>query len=268
MMQTAQSASGFVQVANSALEYQCYGPPASAALTLVLLHEGLGCVSLWRDFPEKLAKLTGCRVLTYSRAGYGNSDSVTLPRPTDYMTIEAQAVLPVLLDNAGVERCLLIGHSDGATIAAIYAGTQQDFRVRGLVLIAPHFFVEEISLRAIAQARHAYENDGLKEKLARYHRDVDCAFYGWNNVWLSEAFKSWNVSEVIDYFRIPVLGIQGRDDEYGTLAQLDEIQTRCYSPFEQLLLSDCGHSPHLAKPQQTLVAIDSFYQRLQSMENS
>ena len=255
---------GFFQVGQSSLEWQCYGDP-SQQVTLVLLHEGLGCIERWRDFPEQLAEHTGFAVLVYSRAGYGRSGSVTLPRPTDYMTIEAQQVVPQVLRAAGVSCCVLVGHSDGATIAAIYAGTMQDFSVRGVVLIAPHFFAEQISIDAITRAGDEYRDGTLKQKLARYHNDVNAAFYGWHDAWLSEEFKHWNVTEVIDYFRVPVLGIQGVDDQYGTLAQLQEIRSRCYSPFDELLLTNCGHSPHIEQPQQTLESITGFCQRLTSI---
>jgi pimeloyl-ACP methyl ester carboxylesterase len=255
---------GFLQAGKVNLEWQCYGDP-SQQITLVLLHEGLGCVELWRDFPEQLAEHTGFAVLVYSRAGYGRSDTASLPRPADYMTIEAQQVVPEVLRAAGVSRCVLVGHSDGATIASIYAGTMQDFRVRGVVLIAPHFFAEQISIEAIARAGDEYRNGGLKQKLARYHDNVDAAFYGWHDAWLSDEFKHWNVSEVIDYFRVPVLGIQSVDDQYGTLAQLHEIRSRCYSPFDELLLNNCGHSPHIEQPQQTLESIAGFCERLTSI---
>lgn len=268
MTRSRWTAHGTIEAGGHTLEYQCYGPAPSSAITLVLLHEGLGCAALWRDFPVRLQQQTGCGVLVYSRAGYGDSKSVELPRPTDYMHREATVVLPELLEKTGIDKCLLIGHSDGATIAAINAGTQADYRARGLVLIAPHFFAEDISITAIAQARDAYESGDLKQRLARYHNDVDCAFYGWNDVWLSEDFKHWNVSEVIDYFRVPVLGIQGRDDQYGTLAQLKEIEQRCYSPFEKVIIDNCGHSPHTEHPQVTLNTISDFVDRLSAMEAS
>ena len=239
MSNSKNSSPDTIVVGGTTLEWQLYGQPAQQT-TFVLLHEGLGCVELWRDFPQQLASQTGAAVLAYSRAGYGQSDSAALPRPTDYMTVEALQVLPEVLRAAGVQRCVMLGHSDGATIAAIYAGSVQDFTVRGLVLIAPHFFTEEISINAITQAKQAYEQGELRHKLSRYHRDVDCAFRGWNDAWLSKEFEYWNVSDVIDYIRVPVLGIQGVDDQYGTVAQLEEIASRCYSPIEQVLLDDCG----------------------------
>jgi pimeloyl-ACP methyl ester carboxylesterase len=233
-----------------------------------MLHEGLGCVALWRDFPRRLAEATCLGVFAYSRAGYGHSDSVELPRPLDYMTREARETLPGVLDAIGYQRGILLGHSDGASIAAIYAGAIEDFRVRGLVLIAPHFFTEESGLAAIASARSAFEAGDLRPKLAKYHRDVDNAFRGWNDAWLDPGFKSWNIADVIDYWRIPVLAIQGADDPYGTLAQIREIENRAYSPVDVEILKGCKHSPHTEQPEATLAAIADFCARLIRIEQT
>jgi pimeloyl-ACP methyl ester carboxylesterase len=161
-----------------------WGERPDADLTLVLLHEGLGCIALWRDFPERLAQATGCPVFAYSRLGYGHSDPVPLPRPLDYMRAESRTILGRVLDQAGIGPCILIGHSDGASIAVIHAGSAGDARVRGVVLIAPHFFVEDIAITAIAAARDAYNQGTLRDRLARYHDHVDVAFRGWNDAWL------------------------------------------------------------------------------------
>ena len=169
---------GFLGIGGAQLEYRMTGPAPEVAPTLVLLHEGLGSAALWGDFPEKLQAATGCGVFAYSRAGYGASTPVKLPRPLDYMHIEALDVLPKVLDAIGFRRGLLLGHSDGASIAAIYAGSRQDHRVEGVVMIAPHFVVEDISVKSIAEIKTAYENTDLKAKLARWHKDVDNAFYG------------------------------------------------------------------------------------------
>ncbi|MFT6675726.1 MAG: pimeloyl-ACP methyl ester carboxylesterase [Sulfitobacter sp.] len=251
------------------LEYACWGPaPSAVAPTLVLLHEGLGSVAQWKTVPEQLAKATGFGVLAYSRAGYGGSDPVDLPRPLDFQTREATESLGEVLNAAGVQNCILIGHSDGATIAAIYAGSVSDMRVRGLVLMAPHFFTEPEGLSAIAAAGRAYAEGDLKARLAKYHTDVDVAFKGWHDVWTDPAFKGWNVADAIDHWRIPVLAIQGRADAYGTLAQIREIEDRIYSPVEILILDECGHAPHLEKPEATLAAITSFCARLQRLEEA
>ncbi|PCH45998.1 MAG: alpha/beta hydrolase [Hyphomicrobiales bacterium] len=262
----SDGANGFLQIGSSSLEYACYGAHPNEATTIVMLHEGLGCVALWRDFPKLLAKATGHGVFVYSRAAYGKSDACDLPRPLDYMTGEAMDVLPVVLNEIGLQKIILLGHSDGATIAAIYAGMGGDMRVRGVILMAPHFFTEELGLKSIAEAKVSYETGDLREKLTKYHGDVDCAFKGWNDVWLDPKFKSWDVTDVIDYLRIPVLAIQGRDDEYGTLAQIEEIENRIYSPVDVEIFDDCGHGPHLDQIEKTLATIEDFTSRLDHIE--
>jgi pimeloyl-ACP methyl ester carboxylesterase len=261
-------AAGFVAIRGKRLEYACYGPAPDAAPTIVMLHEGLGCVALWRDFPRRLAEASGLGVFAYSRAGYGQSDAVELPRPLDYMTREAHETLPGVLDAISFQRCILLGHSDGASIAAIYAGAIEDFRVRGLVLIAPHFFTEEAGLSAIRAARAAYDTGDLRRRLAKYHRDVDNAFRGWNDAWLDPGFKSWNIADVIDYWRIPVLAIQGMEDPYGTLAQIREIENRIYSPVDVETPKGCKHSPHTERPEETLAAVTDFCARLMRIEQA
>ncbi len=255
-----------IDVAGQALEYACWGPAPGAAPTLVLLHEGLGSIAQWKDWPAALAAATGCGVFAYSRAGYGASDPVALPRPLDYMTREAIEVLGPVMDAAGIEQAVLLGHSDGASIAAIYAGSVSDMRVRGLILMAPHFFTEADGLAAIRQAGDAYKAGDLKEKLGKYHSNVDVAFFGWHDAWTDPAFADWNVADAIDHWRIPVLAIQGRDDPYGTLAQINEIETRIYSPLETLILDGCGHAPHLEKAAQTQAAVTEFCTRLFRLE--
>ncbi len=209
-----------VVAAGKRLEAIAYGPPPGSAPTIVMLHEGLGCVALWRDFPRKLAAATGWGVLAYSRAGYGQSDPVDLRRPLDYMTREATLSLPEVLDAVGFARGILLGHSDGASIAAIYAGDRSDARVEGLVLMAPHVFTEAPGLASIAEAKEAYATGDLRAKLARYHAHVDVAFYGWNGAWLDPGFKAWNIESSVERWRVPALVIQGADDQYGTLAQI------------------------------------------------
>src|ERR1700729_2751619 len=205
--------SGTLRIGAADLEYRMIGPAPADAPTIVMLHEGLGSAALWGDFPEKLQAATGAGVLVYSRAGYGASSPVKLPRPLDYMHIEALEVLPKLLDTIGFQRGMLLGHSDGASIAAIYAGSHQDHRVQGLALIAPHFIVEDVSVTSIAAIKQAYETTPLKAKLARWHRDVDNAFYGWNGAWLDPEFRNWDISEYLAYIRIPLMVVQGVDDQ-------------------------------------------------------
>src|SRR3954453_23873905 len=183
--------SGFLRIGASELEYRMIGPVSEDPPTIVMLHEGLGSVGLWGDFPDKLQAATGAGVFFYSRAGYGASTPVTLPRPLDYMHVEALEVLPRLLEQIGFRRGLLLGHSDGASIAAIYAGAHQDHRVQGVAMIAPHFIVEDVSVTSIAEIKTAYETTSLRAKLARWHKDVDNAFYGWNGACLDPRFRDW-----------------------------------------------------------------------------
>jgi pimeloyl-ACP methyl ester carboxylesterase len=267
VLEWRDGASGFVTIGGKRMECVCHGPAPDRARTIVLLHEGLGCIALWRDFPARLAAATGLGVFAYSRAGYGQSDSVELPRPLDYMTREASETLPALLDAIGFRSGILLGHSDGASIAALYAGSVEDFRVRGLVLIAPHFFTEASGLAAIRAARQAYATGDLRWKLAKYHRDVDAAFRGWNDAWLDPGFETWNIADAIDYWRIPTLAIQGDADPYGTLAQIREMETRAYSPVDVEILGGCKHSPHTERPEETLGVVANFCARLLRIEN-
>jgi len=249
---------GFLTIGAADLEYRLIGPAPDAAPTIVMLHEGLGSAALWGDFPEKLQAATGAGVLLYSRAGYGASSPAKLPRPLDYMQIEALEVLPRLLDRIGFRRGLLLGHSDGASIAAIYAGAHQDHRVQGVAMIAPHFIVEDISVNSIAEIKAAYETTGLKTKLARWHHDVNNAFYGWNGAWLDPKFRDWDISEYLAYIRVPVAIVQGSDDQYGTIRQIEIAQEECYCPVDVTIVPGAGHSPHREAPGATLDAILEF----------
>ncbi len=260
--------SGFLDVNGQRLEYRMIGPRPDAAPTLVLLHEGLGCVGLWNDFPDKLAAATKCGVFSYSRAGYGKSSPVRLPRPLSYMHDEARDTLPKLLDAIGFSRGLLVGHSDGASIAAIYAGTHQDHRVAGLVLIAPHFFTEYAGIASIAEAKKAYETGDLKPRLAKWHADVDNAFYGWNGAWLDPEFRNWDITEPLAFIRVPILIVQGEDDQYGTVKQIEAAQRECYCPVEVTLLRGAKHSPQREAPEATLKAISEFVQRVRELSGA
>lgn len=249
----------------AALEALCWGPPPAEAPTILLLHEGLGSARLWRDFPARLAEATGRGVLAWSRAGYGASDPCVLPRPLDYMEREATGVLPQVLDAIGLRRGVLLGHSDGASIAALHAGTVGDFRIRGLVLLAPHFFVEDISVRSIAAAQDAYAEGDLRARLARHHADPDAAFRGWCDAWLDPGFRAWDITDALAYIRVPVLAIQGEGDEYGTVAQLDALDD-VPAPVERHLLPGCRHAPHLDRPERTLALVADFIARLDRIE--
>jgi pimeloyl-ACP methyl ester carboxylesterase len=240
------------------LETQWCGPRADTAPTLVLLHEGLGCVALWRDFPAALAEATGCGVFAFSRFGYGGSDPVTLPRPMHYMHDEALEVLPRVLDAAEVRRAVLIGHSDGGSIAAIHAGAVRDPRVAGVVVIAAHFFVEDINIAAIRAIKANYEQGDLRPRLARYHRDVDVAFRGWNDAWLDPRFRAFDITGQVARIEVPVLALQGADDPYGTEEQLRVLERTATCPVETRLIAGARHAPHIEARQATLDAVVPF----------
>lgn len=252
---------GFFNIDGMQLEYQWINPAESAAPTLIFLHEGLGCLAMWKDFPRQAARMTGRRTLIYSRAGYGGSSPCSLPRPLTFMHEEALNILPKILDAAEIQKAVLVGHSDGASIALINAGGIVDGRIRGLILIAPHVFVEQLTLASIRAAKSAYEKTDLRERLARYHGDnVDCAFWGWNGAWLDEGFLDWNLGAYLPKIKVPVLLIQGKDDNYGTIRQLETIKKHLPWGAELILLQDCGHSPFRDRPKETLQAIADFLQ--------
>lgn len=249
----------YLKIGAHQLEYMWRGPAPSAAPTLVFLHEGLGCVAMWRDFPAQLAEAVGCGALVYSRAGYGQSDAITLPRSLRYLHDEALNTLPQILEALQVQQAILVGHSDGGSIALIYAGSGRAERVRGLILEAPHVFTEEITLDNIAAAAESYRNGGLRTALERHHfQNVDCAFWGWNRAWLDPAFRAWNIEEYLPQIRVPVLVLQGADDQYGTLRQVEAIEQGCAGPVCRHILADCGHSPHRDQPQLSLQAMLTF----------
>ena len=221
---------------------------------LVLLHEGLGSVRLWKDFPAALAEATGARVVAFSRFGHGDSDPPPRPRTPRFMHEEAREVLPAVLDALDIAEPVLVGHSDGASIALIHAAGHP---VRGVVAMAPHVFVEDMCLDGIRRTRAVYETGGLRVRMARHHRDPDAAFYGWNDVWLDPAFPDWTIEDVLPDITCPLLLIQGEHDQYGTMAQLDAIESLANGPVERVHLQ-CRHAPHLEAPGETLAATASF----------
>jgi pimeloyl-ACP methyl ester carboxylesterase len=253
---------GFLDLSPLRLEYRMIGPRPDAAPTIVMLHEGLGSVGLWGAFPAALAAATGAGVFVYSRAGYGRSSPGKLPRSINFMHEEALEVLPRLLTAIGFARGILFGHSDGASIATIYAGGVQDHRVRGMVLMAPHFFTEEMGLAEIRRARDAFASGELRDKLKRWHSDVDAAFRSWNEPWLDPGFRAWDITESLGYIRVPVLVVQGADDQYGTLRQVEAAQQECYCPVEVAVLPGVRHAPHRDAPEVTLEATAGFINRL------
>ena len=228
--------------------------------TLVFLHEGLGSIRQWRDFPAQVARATGCRALVYDRYGYGNSDVLLEDRVgTDFMHREALQFLPAVLKQTKIENPILVGHSDGASIALIYAGTHP---VRGVAVMAPHVFIEDICVSSIQMAAREFETSGLRQGLAKYHRDARKTFHLWADAWLDPAFPRWNIEEYLPRIQCPLLAIQGEDDEYGTMAQLDAIARRAGGPCELLKLPGCGHSPHKDQPEEVLKAISNFISKI------
>jgi pimeloyl-ACP methyl ester carboxylesterase len=215
------------------------GPP------LVMLHEGLGSLAMWRDFPAQLAAATGCAVVAYSRRGYGRSEPLAQPRTVRYMHEEAQQVLPELLQRLEITRPVLFGHSDGGSIALIHAGSGHP--VAGIVALAPHVMVEELSIASIAAARTAFTSTDLRARLARYHDDVDGAFWGWNDIWLQPDFRAWNIEEFLPRIECPILALQGEEDEYGTMEQIERI-ARAAHTVELVRIASCRHSPHRDQP--------------------
>jgi pimeloyl-ACP methyl ester carboxylesterase len=242
------------------LEYRDIPATAERLPTLLLLHEGLGSVGMWRHFPEKLAATTGCRLIVWSRAGYGGSDRDPAPRTPRYMHEEGEVMLPALLAALGVERPLLIGHSDGGSIALIFAGAFPEVSL-GIAVMAPHEFVEEVTLAGIRAAKLTWETTDFPKKLARYHHaQTERVFADWNDTWLSPAFRDWNIEEYLLKIRCPVLAIQGEDDEYATMRQIDAIAEQV--PGTQLLkLPQCGHSPHRDQEAAVLDALAAFVRR-------
>ena len=253
---------GFLDLPPMRLEYRMIGPRPDTAPTIVMLHEGLGSVAIWGKFPEMLAAATGAGVFVYSRAGYGNSRPGKLPRTVSFMHEEATEVLPQVLAAIGFQRGILFGHSDGASIAAIYAGSVQDHRVRGLVLIAPHFFIEEMGLAEIRRARDAFVAGPLRDKLKRWHADVDCAFRSWSEPWLDPQFRKWDITEALGYIRVPMLVVQGDKDQYGTLRQVETAQEECFCPVEAAVLPGIRHDPCREAPELTLKTVADFINRL------
>jgi pimeloyl-ACP methyl ester carboxylesterase len=270
---------GTLQVSGGSLETGWWGPGPAEAPTLVLLHEGLGSVALWRDVPERLAQATGWGVFAYSRFGYGSSDTTPLPRPMTYMHHEAHVVLPEVLHAAGIQRMVLIGHSDGGSIAAIYAGSpgssfpvmsppsEQEGRggrghdgivLLGLVTIAAHFFVEDLNIASIRQIGTAYETGDLRQRLSRYHRDVEAAFRGWNDAWLDPRFRGFDITGFLPTIQAPILALQGMDDPYGTDDQLKVFAANVRAPIATRLIPGAKHSPHLEARDATLAVISDF----------
>jgi pimeloyl-ACP methyl ester carboxylesterase len=240
------------------IEYQWVGETNLSAPVMVFLHEGLGSVALWKEFPDTLCRRLQLRGLVYSRPGYGSSTARAFDEHwgKDFMHQQAWDVLPALLSTLNINRPWLFGHSDGGSIALLYV-SKFTAECAGAIVVAPHIMVEDISISSITEARQAYQNVGLRDKLARYHDDVDSAFYGWNDVWLSPAFRDWSIESTLPSIHCPLLAIQGEHDEYGTLHQIRDIKV--HVPHTAILaLANCGHSPHRDQPEALIKAVSQF----------
>lgn len=249
---------GFLSIGEMRLEYRLFGEEPARAPTIVMLHEGLGSIGIWGEFLRLLHETTGMSVFAYSRDGYGSSPLSQQQLPVDYIRRHALRVLPRILDEIGFSRGILLGHSDGASMAAAYAGTIDDPRVRGLVALAPHFCVEEETLAEIRNARVAFETRDLRQRLSRHHSDVDAAFLRWNNVWLDPEFKTFNLAEELGRIRVPTLVIRGEGDKYGTHRQVRMAEEFHRGELKTLVLADCGHLPHREQMERTLDAIKAL----------
>ena len=246
-----------VDAAGHVLEYSWINGNEPA---LIFLHEGLGSIGQWRDFPRRLARATGCRALVYDRYGYGDSAVLAEDRVgVDFMHREALTFLPEILAGLKIERPVLVGHSDGASIALIHAGVHP---VRAVAAMAPHVFIEDVCVNSIQEALRQFDTTDLPRRLGKYHRDAAKTFHLWADAWLDPAFRAWNIEQFLPAIRCPVLAIQGEGDEYGTMAQLDAIARQVGGPCELLKLPDCGHSPHKDQPEKVLHALASFIKKI------
>ena len=250
----------FLTAASRRIAYERIDSANGGRPTLVFLHEGLGSIAMWRNFPGELARAAHCNAVVYSRYGYGDSDPLAEPRTVRYMHDEALVALPELLDKLAIDRPILIGHSDGGSIALIYAGAGAR-PVTAVVTLAAHVLVEDISVASIAAAKLTYETKDLRAKLARHHADVDSAFWGWNRIWLAPEFRHWNIEEYLPRIACPVLAIQGEDDEYGTMEQMRRIGAQV-ADVELLQLDACRHAPHTDQPEAVIEAITRFVSRV------
>ena len=260
----ATANSGTICVCGMTLEYRAFGRGSRRSPMIVMLHEGLGSIDTWGEFPRRLSESTETRVMVYSRPGYGASPPFGRALSIDYIRHHALTVLPKILEAIKFQRGMLLGHSDGASMVAAYAGSVRDLRVTGLVLMAPHFVVEPENLAEIRNAREAYTDRDLRQRLSRYHANVDVAFWGWNNVWLEPAFAHFDLRDELAKIRVPMLIIRGNDDRYGTNRQVAIAKEKCQCQLEALIIPNCGHIPHRQQPELVLNAITAFYQNVDS----
>ena len=248
----------YLPIEDKSIEILTIGDFSDQTPVLVLLHEGLGSISMWKEIPKLIHEKTKLNILTYSRFGYGKSSITDLPRPLDYMTVEAEKYLPMILKKLSIRKHFLIGHSDGATIAALGSLKSMNNNLLGTVLIAPHFFVEQDNIIAIKNTTHQYKKGTLRTKLKKYHDNVDNAFLGWSNVWLNEEFSNWDITNILSNIKVPIIGIQGLNDPYGSIAQLDILEKKLTVPFTKITIENCGHNPFHEHLDTTLEYINKF----------
>lgn len=246
-------------IAGKRVEFRSIGNFDSQNPVLIFLHEGLGCAALWHNFPDRLCKLTNSAGLIYTRLGYGGSDACELPRPLDYMEREASEFLPAILEHFSIKEFILVGHSDGASISLIYAGLPFVTKPAAIIVMAPHVFCEDISVEGIEAAKQAYEKQNLKEKLEKFHGiNTECAFRGWNDAWLDPEFRNWNIENFLPGIKAPLLAVQGLEDPYGSIAQIDAIEAGFSGPIDKLILENCGHNPWWDQRAKVLSHVNRF----------
>ncbi len=249
----------FLIVNGKKLEYTWFGPGPDQAPTLVFLHEGLGCAALWHDFPARLAERTGCGALVFSRSGYGGSEGCELPRPVRFMHDEGLTVMPALFEAVGIRRAFLIGHSDGGSIALIFAGGLRPKPVLGLITLAAHVYCETLTRQSIEKIGREFNHGPLRAALQKYHgSNTDGAFWGWHDVWLHPDFVHWNIEDYLPRIAVPILAVQGENDVYGTPGQVRSIEEKAGAGAEVLLMQGCGHAPHKDMPEVVLAAMATF----------
>jgi pimeloyl-ACP methyl ester carboxylesterase len=252
----------YIKINGKNIESVWHGQAPDEAPTLIFLHEGLGSVSMWKDFPQKLSRQTGCGALVYSRFGYGKSEKCELPRPLNFMHKEGLEVLPEIIELCGIKKYILVGHSDGASIALIFAGSASANKLLGIVNEAPHVFCESITISSIQKLRENFNSGNLRERLNKHHKDIDRTFNGWADVWLNNKFFKWNIESFLPRIKVPQLIIQGNDDEYGTLKQVETIVRHSVGSVKTCLLDNCGHSPHRDQQSKTLQVMTQFVRNL------
>ena len=251
-----------IQLNEKIIESVWYGPPPENAPTLIFLHEGLGSVSMWKDFPQELSRITGCGALSYSRLGYGQSEKCELPRQLNFMHKEGLEVLPSIITQFRIQNYILVGHSDGASIGLIHAGSDYADKLLGMINEAPHVFSESLTISSIKKLRENYNSGNLRVKLEKYHNDIDMTFNGWADVWLNDEFTDWNIESYLSRIKVPQLIIQGNDDEYGTSAQVEAIVSQSAGSVKTCFFNNCGHSPHSDQKSKTLEVMNEFVRNL------